>query len=110
MFRRESKKLILALLILEAVACGLLCVGPFLFVGGMVTWFLSLFTVGLSPLYLGTGFVIAGVCFTPLSVFSLIFAVGQQRKFKTPLGIPTAITAGAHLILTALSLCYIWSL
>lgn len=102
--------MILALLILEAVACGLLCIGPFLVVGGMVTLLLSLFTAGLSPFYLGAGFVIAGACFAPLSVFSLIFAIGQQRKFKTPLGIPTAITAGAHLILTALSLCYIWSL
>ena len=102
--------MILALLILEAVACGLLCIGPFLVVGGMVTLLLSLFTAGLSPFYLGTGFVIAGACFAPLSVFSLIFAIGQQRKFKTPLGIPPAITAGAHLILTALSLCYIWSL
>ena len=102
--------MILALLILEAVACGLLCIGPFLVVGGMVTLLLSLFTAGLSPFYLGTGFVIAGACFAPLSVFSLIFAIGQQRKFKTPLGIPTAITAGAHLILTALTLCYIWSL
>ena len=102
--------MILALLVLEAVACGLLCIGPFLVVGGMVTWFLSLFTIGLPPLYLGLGFVIAGACFAPLSVFSLVFAVGQQRKFKTPLGIPTAITAGAHLILAALALCYIWSL
>ena len=102
--------MILALLILEAVACGLLCIGPFLVVGGLVTLLLSLFTAGLSPFYLGTGFVIAGACFAPLSVFSLIFAIGQQRKFKTPLGIPTAITAGAHLILAALTLCYIWSL